>query len=170
MKAKLITKTYIVCPVCDRGEAQISHLFASRPAPYRWTCQRCRAAYEFTLNAPDDIDVRVPDDQLNDEPTVVVLALDPQPKPVYLAVSGRTYGFDTENDRYFYEEHTCPTNWIGDVAMILSDGDHDPHGLFRHVATRVVPRDFEFEDDELRVIVDEVVANSPEDTIKPGDA
>lgn len=37
-----------------------------------------------------------------------------------------------EQNRYFYEEHTCPTNFIR-VPLISFKGDHDPHGLFRFV-------------------------------------
>lgn len=31
--------------------------------------------------------------------------------------------------RYFYEEHTCPINFIS-IPLISFNGDRDPHGLF----------------------------------------
>ena len=34
--------------------------------------------------------------------------------------------------QYFYEEHTCPTNWLR-IPMISVAGNHDPHGLFEFV-------------------------------------
>jgi hypothetical protein len=37
-----------------------------------------------------------------------------------------------ECDNYFYNEHTCPTNFSG-FTMISCDGDHDPHGIFEFV-------------------------------------
>jgi hypothetical protein len=34
--------------------------------------------------------------------------------------------------RYFYEEHSCPTNFIP-VEEIFTATEGDPHGLFKHV-------------------------------------
>jgi hypothetical protein len=37
--------------------------------------------------------------------------------------------------RYFYDEHTCPTNFMGEVEKVIdpADGDEDPHGIFAFV-------------------------------------
>lgn len=40
-----------------------------------------------------------------------------------------------KHHQYFYEEHTCPLNFIKGVEIIVNKGDADPHGLFTHVAT-----------------------------------
>lgn len=75
------------------------------------------------------------------EKTLTLLRLDPQEHPVYFVVE--TYGDPpaTEDDRehlmYFYEEHSCPTNYIRCEA-IISKNDTDPHGLFTYV--RSIPR------------------------------
>lgn len=34
--------------------------------------------------------------------------------------------------KYFYETHSCPTNFV-QVALIAVDGDADPHGIFEFV-------------------------------------
>lgn len=39
-----------------------------------------------------------------------------------------------EENKYFYTEHTCPTNWLG-VEVIMDGEDTDPHGIFEHVQT-----------------------------------
>lgn len=39
-----------------------------------------------------------------------------------------------ENSRYFYNEHTCPTNWTSQIEEIEFQGDHDPHGVFEFVS------------------------------------
>ncbi len=35
-------------------------------------------------------------------------------------------------NRFFYEEHTCPTSFIR-IPLIVKDGDTDPHGLFEFI-------------------------------------
>ncbi len=56
--------------------------------------------------------------------------------PLYFVVEGVAVFDDTEkmnsHHEYFYEEHTCPTNFIR-IPLISVDGDHDPHGVFRFV-------------------------------------
>ena len=32
----------------------------------------------------------------------------------------------------FYEEHSCPTNWLDNCAAVIENGDDDPHGFLRH--------------------------------------
>jgi len=42
-----------------------------------------------------------------------------------------------ENDEYFYDEATCPSNYLGVPIFVGEDGD--PHGVFSHVETVVKP-------------------------------
>jgi hypothetical protein len=39
-----------------------------------------------------------------------------------------------EHQRYFYDEHTCPTNYLSQVEMISFEGSNDPHGVFEFVS------------------------------------
>ena len=32
--------------------------------------------------------------------------------------------------RYYYDEHTCPTNWTRHIVALVHDQDSDPHGVF----------------------------------------
>ena len=41
---------------------------------------------------------------------------------------------DEDTRRYFYEEHTCPTNWLRDVEEVSIGDNTDPHGLWKFVA------------------------------------
>lgn len=47
------------------------------------------------------------------------------------------------HNQYYYEEHTCPTNWIDrDVVQVIDPeqpGDPDPHGCVRYVNTVIRP-------------------------------
>lgn len=74
-------------------------------------------------------------------PTKVLLCIPPQTAPIYLLVEGLSFrkrdhvsDDDEPHERYFYDEHTCPTNWIRYVVEIMIGGDSDPHGLARFVA------------------------------------
>lgn len=40
-----------------------------------------------------------------------------------------------EQQRYFYEEHSCPTNWINNIVAVIENGDDDPHGFLEYVRT-----------------------------------
>ena len=78
----------------------------------------------------------------------ILLEIPPQPKSIYVIVRNnfdntkpgdRNCGGDI-HDRstiarhleFFYEEHQCPVNFVGDIQEIITDGDGDPHGLFRY--------------------------------------
>ena len=69
--------------------------------------------------------------------TLNLLKIEAKGEPVYFVVEGlcqwpKTNAEMVESAEYFYNEHTCPTNFI-DVPMISRDGNHDPHGLFEFV-------------------------------------
>jgi hypothetical protein len=57
---------------------------------------------------------------------------------LYFVVEGCTKFEDMDEVRswrqHFYEEHTCPTNFIR-IEAIVHNGDHDPHGVFEYVDT-----------------------------------
>lgn len=70
--------------------------------------------------------------------TLVLLKIELESVPVYFVVEGLSEWPEDKDRpmltaaRYFYEEHTCPTNFIC-IPMISHGGDHDPHGVFRFV-------------------------------------
>jgi hypothetical protein len=102
--------------------------------------------------------------------TLVLLAIDGRERPVYFVVEGlATYPGETsrdEHERYFFEEHTCPTNFIGgDVVALYEDGDRDPHGAFRFVRSVWMPQrylDAKKEQEERR----HNIGWNPEDVIE----
>lgn len=47
---------------------------------------------------------------------------------------------------YHYDEHSCPTNYVG-CAAIVHDGNMDPHGIFNYVRSLWMTR--EYEENEL---------------------
>ncbi len=38
-----------------------------------------------------------------------------------------------DSQRYYYEEHTCPSNFLGVEKVMDDSGDEDPHGIFAFV-------------------------------------
>ena len=66
--------------------------------------------------------------------------------PIYLVVKGmrmespdkpKTEEEHREHSRYFYEEHTCPVNYLRDTLSVIHGNpwkcDDDPHGLFKYI-------------------------------------
>lgn len=74
---------------------------------------------------------------------LVLLKVDPESHPLYFVVSARRWPHsdgDPGSEAYFYDEHTCPTNWMRDVIAVISDGDEDPHG-FATFVKKIAPPD-----------------------------
>jgi hypothetical protein len=82
--------------------------------------------------------------------TLDILVLPPQDKPVFFfvigdrddpkGVSSNDIAQTEASKSILYNDITCPTNWMGRVVEISTEGNHDPHGLFRYL------RDIPFED------------------------
>lgn len=69
--------------------------------------------------------------------TLNLLKIEAKDGPIYFVVEGLCEWPTSREEmlsgaEYFYEEHTCPTNFIR-IPMISQDGDHDPHGIFEFV-------------------------------------
>lgn len=66
-----------------------------------------------------------------------LLVLPPQTKPVYFIVEREDYDHDSteEQTKFLYESHSCPVNWLEPI-YVHHDGDSDPHGLIRYVASK----------------------------------
>ena len=53
---------------------------------------------------------------------------------------------ESELAEFYYEEHSCPTNWLK-PEMVYHDGDSDPHGLIEFVSRKdadALPPDQDF--------------------------
>lgn len=154
MKARLITvKTIrIACPNCGEATGDVGHILdRSGPSEFGpWFCDECGRGYCGKLLPGGEIDLWVTDAMRID--TLDHLVLPPQDKPVHFVVKGMSFVDEKgsrgrpDHKRFFYEEHTCPTNYIG-VEMIAFDGDTDPHGLFKFAGTQDMPKDYDIDDD-----------------------
>lgn len=64
-----------------------------------------------------------------------LLVLPPQKEPVYFIIESDDYDKDAAGWKFLYESHSCPTNWLNPIHVV-HDGDSDPHGLIRYIASR----------------------------------
>ncbi len=127
----ILTLEYIQCPVCGEGRTWVDHLkpgFVSR-----WSCQAEGDRHQF------DIEV----DSLGNiwtEPTGIVYRrtkVTLQRDDITLILDTHNCSEDYEDYEglaYLYNEGTCPTNYMDEVAEIILDGDPDPHGIFEFVS------------------------------------
>lgn len=137
MTPEIKTIRYFTCPNGCAHQFSVEHLFAAlAPEPGRtrmagpWHCDDCGQGWRITYDATSLVDVSPAGDCKRTH--WVTLELPPQSSPVRFRVRGVrfTESIDVESERYFYEEHTCPTNWLRNVDRVEIDGEEDPHGLW----------------------------------------
>lgn len=121
---------HVSCPSC--GKLSVID-YTTKGQKYTWRCHNddCGKQYSFVQNEDGTIDA---------EPTGVVvercsvlLKMPPQKENVFLIVRGTKS--DVDNQVYFYNEHTCPTNYFSEVEELYLGDREDPHGLFEFVGS-----------------------------------
>jgi hypothetical protein len=132
------TVTYVPCLACGKEDAHnVSHLLTGLARRWgSWSCDGCGASTEGTAGGGGVEYWLTGHKMLSD---AVLLALTPG-VPVLLVVKGRRSEAEAlERHRYYYDEHTCPTNYLTEALCILTPDDPDPHGLFRYVTAVPMP-------------------------------
>jgi len=127
-------RTWALCPSCNGRVGTIDHLQAGEEAG-AWFCDGCGRGWWLTVTR-DGIVHREHSERK--ERTVVTLVLPPQTLPIVLTLDGFRIvkpGEEHDGDAYFYNEHTCPTNWLRHVTEVRIGDSDDPHGLFQWVST-----------------------------------
>jgi hypothetical protein len=111
-----------------------------------WYCDECGLGIRGVAT-DDGADIEsVADRQLK---TLVLLRLyDPlkDGEVVHIVVQGMAFAEegeepDFEHDVYFYNEHTCPWNYLR-IPLRVGE-DSDPHGVFQHQETVLMPKDYD---------------------------
>ena len=144
---------HFACLACGEHLFHVEHLFRSAEQYDKgdgysagpWYCDECGTANELRMYADGRVTARSLDKKCLR--TSVVLKLPPQKEPVYFLMEGMRFTEEWPNpgetqeehnhsrDRYFYEEHSCPTNWLKDVQEVMIGSDCDPHGLWHYMGT-----------------------------------
>lgn len=144
---------FVTCPHCNKGEHRVDHCkpgFSSS-----WYCDECGGRFHIELHSETKF-LLTP---LAEKKIKTLVTLE-SAGPVRLLVEGMSFtradgtsdGKEESRAQYFYDEHTCPTNFLGDVVKVIdpADGDDDPHGIFAFV--KVEPwRDVENDDEVARI-------------------
>jgi len=142
MKAELIivTKTYLTCPACKGNSgATIDHLAEYKMKSFgSWYCDLCGKSFKGDVQPDGSIELTAtPSTKINTLDLVMIPAN--LPHPFYMLLKGMRFKYDGPDDRnphdrsYFYDEGSCPTNWIPTIQQAIYDGDNDPHGLIQFV-------------------------------------
>lgn len=155
MRARLntVTTVYAACPNCgfDRAHS-VGHILADRSSNWRssfgpWACDECGVSVTGKVNDDNSVDFELTEGQ--QVACYTLLKIEPQTAPVYFVISDKDYnrrlGSEPfEGTDYYYNEHTCPINWLrNQVVQVISEGDTDPHGLATYVNSMDVPPGFD---------------------------
>lgn len=142
-----VTKTYIVCPHCgENSGGSIDHLIADHAERNwgPWYCDHCGCGFTGAITAAGAISVEKTKDSFTK--CFDLLRISPQEHPVYIVRETRhPTDREPESTQFYYESHSCPTNWLNDIEMISIEGDQDPHGLIEYVES--APFDQKIADD-----------------------
>ena len=125
-----------------------------------WTSNKHRPALAAAIRAALQSSGAAQASEPDQPPELLhLLRLTPQTEPVYFVLRRPDFGLrdrrrafdpalDNESQTFFFDEHSCPTNWINHISMISVGGDHDPHGLLEHVRTVPAPAQQDEPEDE----------------------
>lgn len=139
---------HIVCPQCGaEDQFQWGHLSPGQTfGP--WWCDHCGFGLEGRVNGAGLPDAW-PVTSQSASPGFILLKMTVRSQgDVFFVLRKLVFREPNDDDhdvdvyqRYYFEEHTCPTNFVP-VEAVLEDQDADPHGVFEYVAWRPVPADW----------------------------
>lgn len=139
-----VVMTYLVCPNCKtRTNHTVNHIVETGRGVFGpWTCEHCRAEIFGRVNKKTNT-LEVHADMDNPSRTdkgYHLLCIPPMQKPIYFVVSGSVSSTKTpeevaNSNGYYYNSHTCPTNFLRSVVAMCYSQDPDPHGVFRYVGS-----------------------------------
>lgn len=146
------TKHYVCCPHCGHSKTSVDHLFNEDHLSGRsfgpWYCDECGLSYSGKVVGNEVFVQKEPGRK--DISTVFL-----KHGNVLLAVEGMYFDGDLnqEEARFFYNEHTCPTNFLKDVIEVydISDWSVDPHGIFEFVGA--IPQTEFNEPDDIKKLL-----------------
>lgn len=140
---------FIKCPHCEEKSGRIDHLFDQRTIVRfgPWYCDKCGGEYDG--NVDEDNNVTTSKRENKKIITLNLLKIEGKEKNILFIVEGMRFLKDDPDDiqsntQYFYNEHTCPTNYIGGDVLAIIDGiDTDPHGFAEFIRCVDAPTDFD---------------------------
>lgn len=150
MKSSVVMVPHVACPSCDNLSA-VDHVQDGQEMT--WWCDNdlCGHQYRFTIN----------NGEIDSQSTGVIVSKTSvllKRGDLSIIVKGvkitdpyddHYSGYDEDGcNRFFYEESTCPSNYLRETEEVFYNGQSDVHGLFEYVGTlpygeNLTPEDFE---------------------------
>lgn len=139
----VIAVRFFACPNGCKCRFEVERLIERSGSAGPWYCDECGQAWRVVSDGEQvSVEKAAGGVVMGDgiaRKCFVTLEIPPQSESIFFKVRATRYEQTItpkieEQNRYFYEEHTCPTNWLGDVEEIKIGDDTDPHGLARFVA------------------------------------
>jgi len=134
--ATVVSKQFVECPVCGNAESPVDHL--ENGFESLWYCRNHECGARFRISKVCDT-IHVDPTGEKNVPVLIWLARG----DLVLLVRGDKLlsaggVHENPNYEYFYNEHTCPENYLHETEVVLAlqvDGSHDMdrHGLFKFV-------------------------------------
>lgn len=129
-------KLFVPCPNCPKDE-RADQLTIGQST--MWTCSECHN--QIRIKRINEFDYETESTGRKETPITVTLISDTVP-PIELKLNTWKYAHSqdlsqydfVENQRYFYNQHTCPINWTRDIEEMKVGEDRDPHGIFQFVS------------------------------------
>lgn len=154
---------FCICPWCgEQSGCRVDHLYGDR-LPTKagpWYCGECRQPFDVRVKAPGDVELTKTTMLGEFSRAMNLLRFDGKDGPVFFVMDKDRYREGDQSptefqdsQRFFFEEHSCPTNWLRDCVAVIEDGDCDPHGFLTFVRAVDVPQDFDVDDDEQWAIL-----------------
>lgn len=154
----IYTHDFLMCPWCsEQSGCRVDHLYDEAPMSFgTWYCKECRMPFSGKVLAPHKVEVAKDEPRDRFSRSMALLKFDGKGGPVFFVMdhdryrSGKTQSDEEnqESQKYFFEEHSCPTNWLRECVAVIEDGDCDPHGFLEFVRCVDVPNDFDTDDDD----------------------
>lgn len=151
----LYRQELITCPHCDGPSgSRVDHLYHDAlPRSFGpWSCALCKRRFRGVVRAPSEVDVLAIEGVPEFSRQMVLLKYEAEGRRTFFVIDHDRFNengvrsSDEENaDRvaYFFEEHSCPTNWLRECVCVIEDGDDDPHGFLEFVRAVDVPTNFD---------------------------
>lgn len=133
--AKLISKRYLVCPNCNEKEHLVEHILERKGSFGPWYCD-CGVKISGSF-VNGEIQVKTePDDREKCTSLLIYRYSD----PLFLVVDDHIHNSKDEDwlekIKYYYHEHTCPTNILRNTETMYVGDNSDCHGAFQLLAIK----------------------------------
>lgn len=152
-KAQLYRHEFLVCPWCGEQSGQrVDHLYDGGPfsdgfGP--WYCKECRRGIQGRVIGPGDVQIWKSSTAARFSRSMALLRFDGADRAVFFVIDHDRFWQGNEEDegnqqdqKYFFEEGSCPINWLTKCVEVIQDGEADPHGFLTFVRAVDVPNDF----------------------------